>query len=552
MFVHTNIGSVSDCAGGMDKFNRYIEKSGMEKKTYQYEGVKWLLQNELRVDDVRGGFVADEMGLGKTIMMIGICLANFIPKHKTLIVVPPVLIDQWFAQIYRTTGHKCFIYHGDNKKTIDTAFMGGEGGGVGGVGGNVVGRFERSVIVLCSYDAISIFNNKKKNKKLGGEGGGRGGGGGGVSHKTVDNSFLHRIKWGRVIFDEAHHLRNKNTSRYFGAKLLQSDIKWLVSGTPVQNKKQDFYALCSLINLPASYYTNPDNLIELARKFILKRTKKQVGINLIDAVESKKVVSWTNKDEFKLSEEIHSLIGLMNVKLRENKGTVAGRDLLSLLLRARQSCIYPKMMEKSFESLKKFGIGIGGGGGEGVGEGVCGFGAEAMKASSKLDSVVGTILERKDNGNGKLVFCHFKEEMNEIAERLRKDGLNVGILDGATTKGARGKMLNDKKDVLILQIQTGCEGLNLQDNYSEVYFVSPHWNPYVEDQAVARCHRIGQTKPVFVWRFEMNNFGSYNSNAMGVENVSAVGEVIRDTKNLEEYAMDIQNRKRLLVSNIIE
>jgi SNF2 family DNA or RNA helicase len=94
---------------------------------------------------------------------------------------------------------------------------------------------------------------------------------------------------------------------------------------------------------------------------------------------------------------------------------------------------------------------------------------------------------------------------------------------------------------LILQIQTGCEGLNLQDNYNEVYFVSPHWNPYVEDQAVARCHRIGQKKEVFVWRFEMDNFGV---------NILQDGNVI-PTKNLEEYVMDIQNNKRNIVSKII-
>jgi SNF2 family DNA or RNA helicase len=157
-------------------------------------------------------------------------------------------------------------------------------------------------------------------------------------------------------------------------------------------------------------------------------------------------------------------------------------------------------------------------------------------STSKLDSVVGAILERKDNGNGKLVFCHFKEEINEIAERLLNNGLNVGILDGKITQVARRKLLSEKKDVLILQIQTGCEGLNLQDNYSEIYFVSPHWNPYVEDQAIARCHRIGQKKPVFVWRFEMDGFDS-------IDNPIA--------KNLEEHVIDIQNAKRDVVNQII-
>jgi len=55
-----------------------------------------------------------------------------------------------------------------------------------------------------------------------------------------------------------------------------------------------------------------------------------------------------------------------------------------------------------------------------------------------------------------------------------------------------------------MQIQTCCEGLNLQAQFSEVYFMTPHWNPSIEDQAVARCHRIGQTKPVDVFRFTMS------------------------------------------------
>jgi SNF2 family DNA or RNA helicase len=154
-----------------------------------------------------------------------------------------------------------------------------------------------------------------------------------------------------------------------------------------------------------------------------------------------------------------------------------------------------------------------------------------------LDSVIDAILERKDNENGKLVFCHFKEEINELARRLREVGLNVGILDGQITKVTRQKLLKERKDVLILQIQTGCEGLNLQDNYSEIYFVSPHWNPYVEDQAIARCHRIGQKKPVFVWRFEMTGFET-------IDNRNPI------PKNLEEYVVDIQNAKRDVVKQI--
>jgi hypothetical protein len=80
-------------------------------------------------------------------------------------------------------------------------------------------------------------------------------------------------------------------------------------------------------------------------------------------------------------------------------------------------------------------------------------------------------------------------------------------LDGRTKENERRKILapDANVDVLILQIQTCCEGLNLQQ-FSEVYFVSPDWNPSIEDQAIARCHRFGQTGPVVVFRFVMAPF----------------------------------------------
>jgi SNF2 family DNA or RNA helicase len=521
----------------MENFDMYIEKSGMDKKSYQREGVQWLLENETSVGvgvdfGIRGGFVADEMGLGKTIMMIGLCVANF--RKKTLIVVPPVLIDQWFRQIYKTTGHKCVVFHGKNKKkllSLDTFAL--------------QQIFEQSVIVLCSYEAISVKIDKKHKKKVTGEVDRIGTG-------ICGLSILHDITWGRVIFDEAHHLRNKNTGRFMGGKMLRSEIKWLVSGTPIQNKKQDFYALCSLINLPVSYYKDASNYGEIAERFILKRTKKQVGIDLDDAVETKNIVIWKNKAEEMLAKEIHSAFAFSNVAIGSGEVNIdsdgkkyshefidamlnRGYGKLPILLRARQSCIYPKMMKDKIEIFKKMGI-IKEGNGDGETY------EEAMKHSSKLDSVVEAIMERKDNGNGKLVFCHFKEEMTVIAERLRGvlGGMVVGILDGKTSGNTRMKLLSEPKDVLIMQIQTGCEGLNLQDNYNEVYFVSPHWNPYVEEQAIARCHRIGQMKPVFVWRFEMDKFAD-----TGNENLI-------QTKNLEEYVADVQNDKRILVSKIIE
>jgi hypothetical protein len=145
-------------------------------------------------------------------------------------------------------------------------------------------------------------------------------------------------------------------------------------------------------------------------------------------------------------------------------------------------------------------------------------------------------LLRKDNGSGKLVFCQFRNEIDTVVSRLRSGGIEaVESFDGRDNKKVRSEKLTQSFDVLVIQIKTGCEGLNLQDKYSEVYFVSPHWNPSVEDQAIARCHRIGQQRIVHVFNFEMGSFGP---KMVEIENDSGVDEI--DILDAEEEEEDVK------------
>jgi hypothetical protein len=184
---------------------------------------------------------------------------------------------------------------------------------------------------------------------------------------------------------------------------------------------------------------------------------------------------------------------------------------------------------------------------------------EALIYTSKLDAVIGAVLKNKDNGNGKLIFCHFREEIVEITKRLIAGGFqNVIAIDGTVSKAKRKSILKQKYDVLILQIQTGCEGLNLQENYSEIYFTSPHWNPAVEEQAIARCHRIGQAKTVLVNRFEMGQFVQSNtptpkSKKYDIPNTPNKQNILnKDTLTIDRYINTIQLHKKNIANEIYD
>ena len=472
----------------MDRFKYLLDKAQFSYKQYQYNGVQWCIKNELRPNppgNCRGGFIADEMGLGKTIMMIGTMFANFLPR--TLIVVPPVLIEQWFKELYKSSGHRALLYYSDNKKYISLA------------------NISAAPIVITTYNTL-----------------------------LPDNCILKKIVWNRVIFDEAHHLRNAGTKRYISCKQVKARVRWLVTGTPVQNKKQDFYNLCSAAGMHKSFYTDPCNLRIIGKHFVLRRTKAQVGINLPPVNTKKIFIDWASDKEMLLSKEIHSLLpnqSLIQSKQLSQLAQMFGNGgVLTALLRARQSCIMPKLMRKNIELLSNMGL-------------IESSYLEALDFTSKVDGVTKLILKRKDNGKGKIVFCHFQEEIDVIANKLLEGGMKKVVkYDGRNSGGNNLLKLAEPADALVIQIQTGCEGLNLQHNFSEIYFVSPNWNPCVEDQAVARCHRIGQTKPVDVFKFEM----------CGFKNAAIIDGVPKNGLTLERYINDVQYEKREVIKEILD
>jgi SNF2 family DNA or RNA helicase len=470
----------------MERFQLILDKANFSAKSYQYDGVKWCIENELRpnpIGNCRGGFIADEMGLGKTIMMIGTMFSNYV--QRTLIVLPPVLISQWHKALLQATGHNALLYYGDNKKNVTQD------------------QVNRAPIVLTSYNML-----------------------------LQKSCLLKNVVWSRVIFDEAHHLRNRNTKRFKSCKEIKANIRWLVTGTPIQNRKQDFYNLCSMVGMNSSFYLDQSNMSVIKQFYLLRRTKAQVGIDLPPVNKTEHIVEWEDKQEMLLAEELHSLLRLSNVssnKKKELGSAMDGLCPLIYLMRCRQVCVLPRLLNKQLDSLVSKGIIQSG------------YLESSSNFSSKIDAMIHIILERKDNGKGKIIFCHYREEIDVVVERLLKGGLTkVVSYDGRNSGGDNLRNLADPADALVLQIQTGCEGLNLQDHFSEIYFVSPHWNPSIEDQAIARCHRIGQTKPVDVFKFEMKGF----KQDIKKDNIKPI--------TMETYVNCVQTNKREIIKEVLD
>ena len=457
--------------------------AGLERKQHQIDGVRWALEHEINTK-FKGGVIADEMGLGKTIQMIGLMVANI--KRKTLIVLPPVLIEQWRDAILRMTGHKALVYHGPTK---DAAAL------------------HSAHIVITSY--AHIADGKRRGR---------------VSKVASDSHALHRISWDRVVYDEAHHLRNRKSKTFLGAAKIDANITWIITGTPIHNKIDDIYAYFDLIRCP---YEPREQLNRSIGEYVLMRTKDEVALELPAIREKTVSVAWNCQVERELALGVHG-IKSKYAEVNNISSDIAGGHVFQRIMRSRQSCISNALyadkvvdaIEMNEMTDKMSGAML----------------SRLMTGNSKLSNVVKTIVERNGNGRKKLVFCTFQKEIDMLSAMLGGFGVRVATFDGRVTQKKRAAMLaRDDVDVLLIQIQTGCEGLNLQQ-FKEVYFVSAHWNPSVEDQAIARCHRIGQREEVDVFRFVMDDFSQSDAT---FDNV--IGRVQTKKRRLRLIIRDPEN-----------
>ena len=548
------------------KFKNWVKSVNWKVETHQVKGYQWCQDRENLTAEQRanntpyGGIIADEMGLGKTTLIMALlALNNDIPtisstganttNKKTLIVVPAMLIQQWSQIIKSKLDIDPYLFHGNDAKyhlKVDKTKL----------GDNKIKRDKMNLkvlneiltnqhVIITTYGMIAMRNLKKRR-----------------TNRPDYHCVLWDQHWDRIVFDEAHHMRNRVTGKFMGAFRLgtQQTIRWLVTGTPIQNVVGDLGSLATILGTPGKIHGNSSekSIKAFSDKYILRRHKTEIDTVLPKLNVEEVRIPWSNENERRVSDVLHANLSFTPVT-QDNVDDImrylANREYFAMLTRCRQACILPALTQPGF-SIQIDHI---------PDEDILQNLYQRFQnspifhtESSKLNTMVQKIKDNAENNHDKIIFCHYRGEMDTLSRRIRAEtNLRVSILRGGMSIKARKEALSQninsntlfntlrpvfakltsnfpetlcshilsfiKNDVLIMQIKAGSEGLNLQQ-YSEVYFSSPHWNPSVEDQALARVHRIGQKKDITVYKFMMdrvcnNSYPSMDEYCNMVQNV---------------------------------
>jgi len=444
-------------------FEKWCERTGLEPHAHQLSGLQWMVSVETgtRLNQLtKGGILADEMGLGKTMTTLALMMCR--PKRHQLIIVPRVLLAQWVQVISERLNHKPLVLHGSKVHHYTAE------------------QVEAAPIVITTYGMITSR-----------------------SRPTATHLLVQEQEWGRVVIDEAHHLRNQGQS-YYGVRALRTDHFWFLTGTPIQNKRGDLDCFWKLLGVPPTIFAIPGSEKRLIENHILKRTKASLGIGMAEPVVKIERSTWNDNGELDISDQFHSTLECFGRNRNDIRHGVRvfGANVLGALTRCRQSCVSADLYLRDLKQYEK----------QRAVPDEEPLGSD-LQPGSKLQNLADHIVEThtaeagtEEAGRKRLVFCHYLGAMDYLQHALEPHGLTVGHISGKTPVGQRQQYITHPVDVLLLQIRTGCEGLNLQA-YSDVYFATPHWNPAVEEQAIGRVDRLGQQRTVRVFRFMMDATG---------------------------------------------
>jgi SNF2 family DNA or RNA helicase len=441
-------------------------------RPYQESGFQWL--NYLH--EVKwGGILADDMGLGKTIQALSFIqhIKETKGALKALVVCPTTLMYNWENEIKKFTHSLTYyIHHG--------------------------GIRDKSQVSKPQVDIIiTTYGTLRSDIK-----------------SFVEPDFDY------IILDESQAIKNPSSKVTKAASLLKAKRRLCLSGTPLQNNTFDIFAQMNFLNpgmlgtmeffkqefaVPIDKFGEQEQKEHLRRllfPFILRRTKEQVAKDLPDKTEM--ILFCEMGDEQRKIYEAYrndfrdKILGVV-----ENQGI--GKSQLTILqglMKLRQICDSPAIM-KDDEPFPNVSI--------------------------KLDELVREITENISDHKA-LIFSQFLGMLALIRQRLEEMGIKYEYFDGSTTaidreKAIQGFQNDETCRVFLISLKAGGVGLNLTAA-DYVYIVDPWWNPAVEQQAIDRTHRIGQTKNIFAYRM-----------------------ICKDT--VEDKILKLQEKKKALAADLI-
>jgi SNF2 family DNA or RNA helicase len=457
-------------------YNRAVQSIRTDLiEPYQPQGVQWMLQRETESLSLfeesmpNGGILADEVGLGKTILSISVILGN--PKPKTLVILPKSLVSQWESQL---------------KKFAPSLTV------------HVVGLSDKNRVIEAP--GVYLISQSLLNCR----------------NRTVGTSIVHNVQWDRVFIDEAHLLRNSKSKIFEACCMLNADIKWALTATPVMNRMTDFVNIMRWVGVSQFLCQGEKEIV--TANFILRRTKEDVkthnqNLKMAQLKVQVKYVPFNSYEEADFYAKVYTK-ERNKIKTTQNNNTT---QLLEHLLRVRQLCIHPQLYLDGIS--KKKGVSFGN------------WEHGSTKITALIDSIQAQPKEDKT-----LIFCQFVKEMDIYEEMLNKYGYQCARLDGNMSIHERECMVQKfnkipEITVFIIQINTGGQGINLQ-TANRIYIMSPNWNPAIEYQAIGRAHRTGQTKNVYVTKFCITS-GDHK------------------LPFIEENIIKLQERKKQIVANIL-
>ncbi len=420
-----------------------------ELREYQLKGFQWL--SRLAKWGV-GACLADDMGLGKTIQTLAILLERA-SLGATLVVAPTSVSNNWESEIrkFAPTLKPLFYREHDREKLLNDA-----------------SKFD---VIITSYGLLQ-----------------------------QDSDMFIDKHWSTIVLDEAQAIKNVNAKRTRTAHQLQGDYKIVTTGTPIENHLGELWSLFRFLNpgllgtqqqfmqnfiSPIEKDNDPDaraHLKKLIQPFILRRTKTQV----LDELPPKTEITL----EIPLSEGERSLYEAVRSKamdsIAQSQKAGAGNapqgnhlKVLAAITKLRLASCHPKLVME-----------------------------DSTLSSSKLDRFGELVEELLENNHKALVFSQFVKHLAIIRQYLDKKGISYQYLDGSTPVGQRKTRVDEfqdgKGDLFLISLKAGGSGLNLTAA-DYVIHMDPWWNPAVEDQASDRAHRIGQTRPVTIYRLVAEN-----------------------------------------------